>query len=167
VRAAHRLAGRFPDGQLFLDLHGYTQGHAPRTAGEALEWQLRALGVPPEGIPADGEQAAALYRQCLAGTRTMIVLDNAVHEAQVRPLLPGGGSCLVLVTSRRRLKALDDAQLVSLDLLSPPDAVALLRAVAGPGRIPDDPLAGELAGLCGYLPLALRIAASLLRHRPA
>jgi DNA-binding SARP family transcriptional activator/tetratricopeptide (TPR) repeat protein len=168
VHAAHRLAGRFPDGQLFLDLHGYTQGHPPRTASGALEWLLQALGVPPEGIPPDGEQAAALYRQRLAGTRTLIVLDNAAHEAQVRPLLPGGGSCLVLVTSRRRLKALDDAQLVSLDLLSPPDAVALLRAVAGPGRIPaGDPLAGEVAGLCGYLPLALRIAASLLRHRPA
>jgi DNA-binding SARP family transcriptional activator/tetratricopeptide (TPR) repeat protein len=168
VHAAHRLAGRFPDGQLFLDLHGYTQGYPPRTASGALEWLLQALGVPPEGIPADGEQAAALYRQRLAGTRTLIVLDNAAHEAQVRPLLPGGGSCLVLVTSRRRLKALDDAQLVSLDLLSPPAAVALLRAVAGPGRIPaGDPLAGEVAGLCGYLPLALRIAASLLRHRPA
>ncbi len=168
VHAAHRIADRFPDGQLFLDLHGYTQGHPPRTATEALEWLLQALGVRPEGIPQDGDQAAALYRQRLAGTRTLIVLDNAAHAAQVRPLLPGGGSCLVLVTSRRRLKALDDAQLVSLDLLSPPDAVALLRAVAGPGRIPiGDPLPGEVAELCGYLPLALRIAGALLRHRPA
>jgi tetratricopeptide (TPR) repeat protein len=168
VHAAHRVAERFPDGQLFLDLHGYTQGHPPRTATEALEWLLQALGVPPEGIPQDGDQAAALYRQRLAGTRTLIVLDNAAHAAQVRPLLPGGGSCLVVVTSRRRLKALDDAQLVSLDLLSPPDAVALLRAVAGPGRIPaDDPLLGEVAELCGYLPLALRIAGALLRHRLA
>jgi DNA-binding SARP family transcriptional activator/tetratricopeptide (TPR) repeat protein len=168
VCAAHRLAEKFPDGQLFLDLHGYTQGRPPRTAGEALTWLLAALGVPPERIPKDSEQAAALYRQRLADTRTLIVLDNAVTEAQVRPLLPGGDSCLVLVTSRRRLKALDDAHTVALDLLSPPDAVALLRAVAGPGRIPpDDPLADEVAGLCGYLPLALRIAASLLRHRQA
>jgi DNA-binding SARP family transcriptional activator len=168
VHAAHRVAERFPDGQLFLDLHGYTQGHPPRTATEALEWLLQALGVPPERIPQDGDQAAALYRQRLAGTRTQIVLDNAAHAAQVRPLLPGGGSCLVVVTSRRRLKALDDAQLVSLDLLSPPDAVALLRAVAGPGRLPaDDPLPGEVAELCGYLPLALRIAGALLRHRLA
>ena len=168
VHAAHRLAEKFPDGQLFLDLHGYTQGHPSRTADEALTWLLRALGVPPRGIPADGEQAAALYRQHLADTRTLIVLDNAATEAQVRPLLPGTGSCLVLITSRRRLKALDDAHVMSLDLLAPPDAVALLRAVAGPGRIPaDDPLAIEVAELCGLLPLALRIAASLLRHRPA
>ena len=166
VHAAHRLAERFPDGQLFLDLHGYTEGHRPRTADEALDWLLRALGVPPERIPRDGEEAAALYRQRLAGTRTLIVLDNAATEAQVRPLLPGGGSCLVLVTSRRRLRALDDAHIVALDLLPASDALALMRAVAGAGRIPsEDPLAGEIAELCGYLPLALRIAASLLRHR--
>jgi DNA-binding SARP family transcriptional activator/tetratricopeptide (TPR) repeat protein len=168
IHAAHRLAERFPGGQLFVDLHGYTRGHLPRTADQALDFLLRALGVPPERIPIDGELAAALYRQRLAETRTLIVLDNAATEAQVRPLLPGTGSCLVLITSRLRLKGLDDAQIISLDLLAASDAVALLRAVAGPDRIPpDDPLAGEIAGLCGYLPLALRIAASLLRHRPA
>lgn len=168
VCAAHLVAAHFPDGQLFLDLHGYTAGQKPRAAGEALDWLLRALGVPAGRIPADAEQAAALYRQCLADTRTLIVLDNAASEAQVRPLLPGGDSCLVLVTSRRRLKGLDDAHSLALDLLSPPDAVALLRAVAGPGRIaPGDALAQEIAGLCGHLPLALRIAGSLLRHRPA
>jgi DNA-binding SARP family transcriptional activator len=167
VHSAHRLAEKFPDGQLFLDLHGYTQGHPARTADEALTWLLHALGVPPERIPTDSEQAAALYRQRLADTRTLILLDNAATEAQVRPLLPGTGSCLVLVTSRRRLKALDDAHIMSLDVLAPSDAIALLRAVAGLDRIPaDDPLAGEIAELCGYLPLALRIAASLLRHRP-
>jgi tetratricopeptide (TPR) repeat protein len=168
VHVAHRLAEKFPDGQLFLDLHGYTRGHPPRTAGEALIWLLRALGVPPQQIPSDSDEAAAIYRQRLADTRTLIVLDNAATEAQVRPLLPGSGSCLVLVTSRRRLRALDDAHSVSLDLLSPPDAVTLLHAVAGAGRIPDDdPHLDEVAGLCGYLPLALRIAASLLRHRPS
>ena len=167
VHAAHRLAEKFPDGQLFIDLHGYTQGHPPRTADDALDFLLRALGVPPGQIPQDVEQAAAFYRQRLVGTRTLIVLDNAASEAQVRPLLPGTGSCLALVTSRRRLKALDDAHSLSLDLLAPPDAAALLRAVAGAERIPaDDPLVAEVAGLCGYLPLALRIAASLLRHRP-
>jgi tetratricopeptide (TPR) repeat protein len=168
IHAAHRLAEAYPDGQLFIDLHGYTQGQRPRTADQALDWLLRALGVAPERIPKDSEQAAALYRQHLAGTRTLIVLDNAATEAQVRPLLPGADRCLVLVTSRRRLKALDDAYTVSLDVLAVPDAVALLRAVAGPGRVPDDdPLAGDVAELCGYLPLALRIAAALLRHRPA
>jgi DNA-binding SARP family transcriptional activator/tetratricopeptide (TPR) repeat protein len=168
THAAHRLAGTYPDGQLFIDLHGYTRGQRPRTADQALGWLLRALGVPPERIPKDGEQAAALYRQRLADSRTLIVLDNAAAEAQVRPLLPGADGCLVLVTSRRRLKGLDDAHSVSLDLLAAPDAVALLRAVAGPDRVPDgDPLAGEVAQLCGHLPLALRIAAALLRHRPA
>jgi DNA-binding SARP family transcriptional activator/Tfp pilus assembly protein PilF len=168
VHAAHRLAEKFSDGQLFIDLHGYTEGQRPRTPGEALNWLLRALGAPPGQIPTDEEQAAALYRQHLADTRTLIVLDNAATEAQVRPLLPGCGSCLVLVTSRRRLRGLDAAHALSLDLLAAPEAVALLRAVAGPERVPaDDPLSGEIAELCGYLPLAVRIAAALLRHRPA
>jgi DNA-binding SARP family transcriptional activator/tetratricopeptide (TPR) repeat protein len=168
IHAAHQLAEMFPDGQLFIDLHGYTQGQRPRTAGEALAWLLRALGVPPGQIPKEREQAAALYRHRLSGTRTLIVLDNAATEAQVRPLLPGTGSCLVLVTSRRRLKALDDARTLSLDVLPAPDAVALLRVVAGIGHdAADDRVLGEVAELCGYLPLALRIAASLRRHRPS
>jgi tetratricopeptide (TPR) repeat protein len=168
THAAHRLVEAHPDGQLFLDLHGHTQGHPPRTAGQALTWLLQALGVPARQIPADEEQAAALYRQHLAGTRTLILLDNAASEAQVRPLLPGTGTCLVLITSRRRLKGLDDAHTLPLDVLPEAEAIALLRAVAGPDRIPaDDPLSGEIAGLCGYLPLALRIAAALLRHRSA
>ena len=168
IHAAHHLAESFPDGQLFLDLHGHTQGRRPRTAAQALTWLLRALGVPPGQIPKEHEQAAALYRQRLAGTRTLIVLDNAATEAQVRPLLPGGGTCLVLITSRRRLKALNSTHTLSLDLLPALDAVALLRAVAGADRIPaDDRLPGEVAEMCGYLPLALRIAAAMLRHRPA
>jgi DNA-binding SARP family transcriptional activator/tetratricopeptide (TPR) repeat protein len=168
VRVAHRLAGRFGDGQLFIDLHGYTQGYPPRTAGQALETLLRALGVPPRQIPGDAEERAALYRQRLAGTHTLIVLDNAAGEAQVRPLIPGVAGCLVLVTSRRKLKALDDAHTVPLDVLPEPEAIALLRTVAGPGRLAaDDPAASEIACLCGYLPLAVRIAAALLRSRPA
>ena len=167
VHAAHRLADRFEGGQLFLDLHGYTQGHPPREPRQALEALLRALGVSPNQIPEDTEQCSALYRQRLSGTRTLIVLDNALNEAQVRPLLPGEAGCLVLVTSRRKLKGLDDARSLSLDLLPPADAVALLHAVAGPERIAaDDPLLGEIATLCGHLPLALRIAGALLRHRP-
>jgi DNA-binding SARP family transcriptional activator len=168
VHAAHRLAVKFPDGQLFIDLHGYTRGHRPRTAGDALDWLLRALRVAPQRIPQDLEERAALYRECLAGTRTLIVLDNACDEAQVRPLLPGSGGCRVLITSRRRLKGLDDAQILSLDVLPPADAIALLRMVAGPGRVPPGgPALAEIAGLCGRLPLALRIAAALLRHRSA
>ena len=168
VHAAHRVSGRFPDGQLFVDLHGYTKGHPPREPGDALGMLLRALRVPAQSIPEDTQERAALYRQCLAGTRTLVLLDNAADEAQVRPLLPAAPGCLVLVTSRRRLKGLDDARSVPLDLLTPRDAVALLQAVAGPGRVPaDDPLLDEIAHLCGRLPLALRIAGALLRHRPA
>jgi tetratricopeptide (TPR) repeat protein/transcriptional regulator with XRE-family HTH domain len=167
IHAAHRLAGEFPDGQLFIDMHGYTQGHEPRPAGEALEVFLRALGVRPEWVPTGTDERAAMFRQRLADTRTMIVLDNAASEAQVRPLVPGSAGCLVLVTSRRRLRALDEAHVLSLDVLSRADALELFRAVAGPGRVPpDDPVLAEIVDLCGQLPLAVRIAAALLRHRP-
>jgi DNA-binding SARP family transcriptional activator len=168
VHAAHALSSRFPDGQLFVDLHAYTKGHPPRDPGDALGMLLRALQVPAQRIPEDTQERAALYRQRLTGTRTLILLDNAADEAQVRPLLPAAPGCLVLVTSRRRLKGLDDARSVSLGLLPLRDAVALLRAVAGPDRIAaDDPLLDEIAQRCGRLPLAVRIAAALLRHRPA
>lgn len=168
LHAAHRMAGEFPDGQLFIDLHGYTASSPPRAPGEALEWLLRALGVSAQQIPEETEARAALYRQRLAGTRFLIVLDNAIDEGQVRPLLPGDPRCLVLITSRRRLKGLDDARTLSLDPLPAADAVALLRAVAGPDRVQDgDPLAEEIGELCGRLPLALRIAGALLRHRAA
>jgi len=168
VHAAHRLAGEFPDGQLFIDMHGYTQGHEPRPAGEALEVFLRALGVPPQQIPPGTDERAAMFRQRLAGTRTMIVLDNTASEAQVRPLVPGSAGCVVLVTSRRRLRALDEAYLLSLDVLPRADAVELFRAVAGPERVPPgDPALAEIVELCDRLPLAVRIAAALLRHRSA
>jgi tetratricopeptide (TPR) repeat protein len=168
VHAAHRLSGRFPDGQLFIDLHGYTKGHPPREPGDALGMLLRALQVPVLRIPEDTQERAALYRQRLARSRTLVLLDNAADEAQVRPLLPAAPGCLVLVTSRRRLKGLDDARSVSLGLLTPRDAVMLLHAVAGPDRVPAaDPLLDEIAQRCGRLPLALRIAGALLRHRPA
>ena len=168
VHAAHRLAEHFPGGQMFIDLHGYTEGHPPREPGEALGTLLRALGVPAAQIPAQPEEAAALYRQRLAGTRTLIVLDNARNEAQVRPLLPGTPGCLVLVTSRRRLKGLHDAHIVNLDVLPEADALTLLRTVITPAHAGTaDPELAEIVRLCGRLPLALRIAGALLRHRPA
>src|SRR5689334_3518947 len=168
VHAAHRLAPRFAGGQLFIDLHGYTRGYPPRTPAQALEAFLRATGVPPRRIPADTDERAALYREKLAGTRTLIVLDNAADEAQVRPLIPGEAGCLVLITSRKKLKSLDDAHVIAVDVLPETDAIELLRTAAGPGRVPaGDPRAAEVAGLCGRLPLALRIAGALLRNRPA
>lgn len=167
VHAAHRLADRFPDGQLFIDMYGYTQGHAPRPASEALDVFLRALGVPPQQIPPGTDERTAMFRDRLSGTRTLVVLDNVADEAQVRPLLPGSAGCVVLVTSRRRLRSLDDTYPFSLDVLSTAEALELFRAVAGAGRVPpDDPALTEIVGLCGRLPLAVRIAAALLRHRP-
>ncbi|MFJ1751965.1 ATP-binding protein [Kitasatospora sp. NPDC088134] len=168
VHAAHRMRGSFPDGQLFVDLHGHTPGLAALAAEDALDWFLRSLGVPPQLIPRDLGERAAFYRDRLAGTRTLIVLDNAVSTAQVRPLLPGTPGCLVIVTSRKRLTGLDDAHTLALDTLAPAEAAALLHRVAGPGRVPDGhPAVAELAALCGHVPLAVRISAARLRHRRA
>ncbi|GAA2015330.1 hypothetical protein GCM10009839_08230 [Catenulispora yoronensis] len=170
MHAAHLLSDRFPDGQLYLDLHGHTQGMSPRDPADALAALLASLGVPPGEIPADPDARAAAYRARLAGTRTLILLDNAAAESQVRPLIPGQAGCLVLITSRKRLKALDQARAVALDVLPEADAVALLRALVEvePARAPaEDPGWQQIAALCGGLPLALRIAAALIRHRPA
>ena len=166
VHLAHRIADRYPDGQLFVDLRAYTSGHPPRDPHEVLETILRMLGTTPDEIPADLDGRSAMLRGRLAGTRTLILLDNALDEAQIRPLLPGSEGCLVLITSRRRLKGLDEAFSLSLDLLPDADAAALFRAVAGPGRVElTAPALAEVVSLCARLPLALRIAAAILRHR--
>jgi tetratricopeptide (TPR) repeat protein/transcriptional regulator with XRE-family HTH domain len=167
VHSAHQMAGHFPDGQIFIDLHGYTSDLEPMTAAEALDWLLRCLGTPAQLIPADLDARAAFYRHRLAGTRTLIVLDNAADTAQIRPLIPGTAGCLVIVTSRRRLAGLDDAHVLPLDVLGEPEAIALFRAIAGPAAVPaGDPSAARVAALCGYLPLAIRIAAARLHHHP-
>lgn len=168
VHTAHQIADRYPDGQLFLDLHGYTQGIAPVEPGEALDRMLRALDVPEAQIPAGLDERAALYRTRLADARVLIVLDNASAEAQVAPLLPGAPGSLVLITSRRRLAGLDHTHVLSLDMLPVPDAVTLLTRTAGDGRLRDQPphLLVELVELCGRLPLAIRIAAARLRSHP-
>ncbi len=165
LHAAHRLAERFPDGQLFLDLCGFTRDRPPREPGDALAELLGALGVTPGQIPAQTEPRAALYRDRLAGTRTLVVLDNARDEAQVLPLLPAAAGCLVLVTSRRRLKALDDAVPMPLDVLPPGEAVALLHRSARvrPDHQAYDVRWEQVAELCGRLPLAVVIAGALLR----
>src|SRR5271154_6290849 len=157
VHAAHRLREQFPGGQLFIDLHGYSSGSGPLSAGEALDWLLRCLGVPPDLIPADLDERAAFYRDRLDGSRTLIILDNAASTAQVRPLLPGGFGCMVLVTSRRRLSGLDDTYSVALDVLPEHDAMALLHDVTAPGLVIwSQPAARELIALCGNVPLAIR-----------
>ncbi|MEZ0110149.1 tetratricopeptide (TPR) repeat protein [Catenulispora sp. EB89] len=166
VHAAHLLADGFPDGQLFLEFHAHSIAVPTRTAFDVLGSALAALGAPPQTVPNELDARAAKYRAVLAGTRTLIVLDNVEDENQVRPLIPAGPGCLVLITSRRRLKALDDAEPLGLDVLPVDDAVALFRATAGAGRTPaDDGPLTEVVQMCGRLPLALRIAAALLRYR--
>ncbi|BCY08644.1 AfsR/SARP family transcriptional regulator [Actinoplanes sp. L3-i22] len=167
VHAAHRLAGRFGDGRLFVDLHGHTAGRDPLTAGEALDVLLRAVGVSDARIPQSLDEKAAMWRAELADRRVLVVLDNALNSAQVMPLLPGSASCAVMITSRRRLAGLTSAEVLSVDTLPPDDAVALFRAVAGPDRCAAEPLAVVKAvQLCGHLPLAISIAAARLRVRP-
>jgi DNA-binding SARP family transcriptional activator len=169
VHAAHRLAGRFPDGQLFVNLHGYTQDVAPVEPSDALDRMLRALGLTGDEIPHGLEERAALFRGRLADRQVLILLDNAASEAQVAPLLPGAPRCLVLITSRRSLTALDDARPLSLSVLPSADATALFTQAVGPQRLVDGSpgLVEELVELCGRLPLAIRIAAARLRARPA
>jgi DNA-binding SARP family transcriptional activator len=166
VHAAHRLAGRFPGGVLYVDLRGGDPdgGRAPYPV---LDGFLRALGVPAAEVPADLDTAAAAYRSRLTGRRVLVVLDNAAGAAQVRPLLPAGPRCAVLVTSRVPLADLDGATPLSLDLLTGPDALALLARLVGERRVRAEPTAAaDLVRLCGGLPLALRIAGSRLRARP-
>jgi tetratricopeptide (TPR) repeat protein/transcriptional regulator with XRE-family HTH domain len=168
VHAAHRHASRFPGGQIFLPLHGHTPGRQPVDPADALATLLLTTGVPAAQIPAALEARTALWRDRAAGRQLLLILDDAVGSEQVLPLLPGSGPSLVLVTSRRHLSALDGARPVSLDTLPPGEAAGLLVRLSGrAGLSPLDPEAGELARLCGYLPLAIGMVARQLRHHPA
>jgi len=170
VHWAHRGAGRFPDGQLYLDLRGYSAGQ-PVRPDEAVTWFLRALEGEPDRLPPELDEAVARYRSLLADRQVLVVLDNAHSADQVRPLLPGGGACRVLVTSRHQLPGLvarDGAHRLDLDVLPPVEAVGLLATLLGPARVAAEPAAvTELAELCGRLPLALRVAAAGLVTHPA
>ncbi len=166
VRAAHHLAERFPDGQLFVDLHAHTTGQARVEPGAALETLLRQLGIPAERLPTDTVALSALWRGELASRRLLVLLDNAGDTDHVRPLLAGASRSLVLVTSRRRLVNLDGAHALSLDVLSADDAGALFTSIVGERALAEPVSALDVLQLCGFLPLAVRIAAARLRHRP-
>ncbi|WP_308434267.1 BTAD domain-containing putative transcriptional regulator [Streptomyces gelaticus] len=167
VRAAHRLAPDYPDGQLHIDLRGYTPGDQPVTAGIALDTLLRAVGVPGNLIPDDVPARTALWRATLVGKRLLILIDNAGDAAAIRPLLPLSPGCLVVVTSRARLVDLDGAQWISIGVMEPEDSAMLVAETLGAERVAAEPEAAvELARLCGHLPLALRIATARLRNRP-
>jgi transcriptional regulator with XRE-family HTH domain len=168
VHAAHRLAPQFPDGQMFLPLHGHTPGQRPVDPADALASLLLTAGVAAAQIPPKLEARMGLWRDRVAGKHLLLLLDDAVGSEQVRPLLPGTAGSLVLVTSRRHLTSLEDARAISLDTLSPEEAAALLvKLAARPGIRRGDPAVAELTRLCGYLPLAVGMLARKLHHHPA
>jgi len=166
VHVAHRLAGRFPDGQFYVDLFGYTPGRDPVEPVAALRTLLTAAGLAPTAIPDEEAGAAGRWRGEMAGRRAVVVLDNAADVGQVRPLLPGTASCRVIVTSRQQLVDLDGVRPVSLEVLSADEAAVLFhRAWGGVVDATANP-ADPVLRACGFLPLAVRIAAARLRHRP-
>jgi tetratricopeptide (TPR) repeat protein/transcriptional regulator with XRE-family HTH domain len=168
VHAAHRLASQFPDGQIFLPLHGHTPGHRPVDPADALASLLLTVGVIAQKIPPGLEERTGLWRDHLVGKRLMLLLDDAADSAQVRPLLPGTAGSRVLVTSRRRLTALEDARVISLGTLTAKEAGKLLtRLAARPDPDPGDASVAEITRLCGYLPLAIGMLARQLHHHPA
>jgi DNA-binding SARP family transcriptional activator len=170
VHWAHQVADRFPDGQLHVNLRGFGPGGRPVTSGEAVRAFLDGLRVPHGQIPTDEQAQAALYRSLLAGRRMLIVLDNARDPAQVRPLLPGAPGCLVLVTSRNQLAGLaaaDGAHLLTLDVLTEPEARAVLAGRLSPARVgAEQAVIAELARLCARLPLALGVTAARAAASP-
>jgi tetratricopeptide (TPR) repeat protein/transcriptional regulator with XRE-family HTH domain len=171
VHWAHQVAERFPDGQLYVNLRGFGPERTPVTPAEAIRGFLDAFEVPAAQVPAGLDAQAALYRSLLAGKRVLVLLDNARGEEQVRPLLPAGRGCLVIVTSRSQLAGLaatDGARLLTLDVLAEAEARELLASRLGRARLAAEPQAmGELIRLCARLPLALAIAAARAEARPA
>jgi len=167
---AHQVADRFPDGQLYIDLRGFDPSGSPVTPAEALRGFLEALGVTAQQVPTSSQALAGLYRSLLAERRVLLVLDNARDVEQVRPLLPGSPTCLVLVTSRNQLTGLaaEGAHPIVLDLLSDTEARVLLDRRLGTARTSDDPEAvAEIIEACARLPLALGIVAARAAAYPS
>ncbi|WP_238419319.1 AfsR/SARP family transcriptional regulator [Streptomyces taklimakanensis] len=164
VHVAHAARDHFPDGQLYVDLQG--AGPAPAEPEAVLGSFLRALGTSDSTIPDGVEERAALYRSLLAGRRILTLLDNARDAAQVRPLLPGTEGCAALITSRTRMVDLAGAHLVDLDVMSPEEAMTLFTRIVGSERVgAEREAAMDVVAACGFLPLAIRIAASRLAAR--
>ena len=167
---AHANLHRFPGGQLFLDLQGFSPTATSVQPAEAVRGFLDAFGIEPDRIPADLHARTGLYRSLVASKRMLIVLDNAASIEQVEPLLPSSPSCTVLVTSRRRMAGLATgygARLVDLDVMSESDARALLLGRLGPEQVATYPAAvADLLAMCAGLPLALQIVASRAGHHP-
>jgi tetratricopeptide (TPR) repeat protein len=168
VHAARQLSGRFPDGHVVLQLRGHTPGLRPADPADALAGLLIADGVAAAHIRSGLEARADQWRERLAGRRLVMILDDAVSTEQVRPLLPSTDDSLVMITSRRRLTALEDAHTINLDILPPDETALLIARLAGrPSIGAGDPATAELARLCGYLPLAAGLMGRKLQHHPA
>jgi DNA-binding SARP family transcriptional activator len=164
VHVAQAARENFPDGQLYVDLQG--AGPAATEPEAVLGSFLRALGTPDDAIPDGVSERAALYRSLLAGRRVLALLDNARDAAQVRPLLPGTEGCAALITSRSRMVDLAGAQLVDLDVMSPEEAMTLFARIVGHERVAAEREAAmDVVAACGFLPLAIRIAAARLAAR--
>ncbi|MFH9606120.1 AfsR/SARP family transcriptional regulator [Streptomyces sp. NPDC017448] len=164
VHVAHQARPHFPDGQLYVDLQGAgARAAEPETV---LGSFLRALGTADSAIPDTLDERAALYRSTLDGRRVLVLLDNAHDAAQIRPLLPGTPGCAALVTSRVRMVDLAGAHLVDLDVMSPEEALQLFTRIVGAERVGAEREAAlDVVAACGFLPLAIRIAASRLAAR--
>ncbi|MEV6769334.1 tetratricopeptide repeat protein [Nocardia sp. NPDC051030] len=168
TRAAHQLSERFPDGHFFVDLNAHTPGQSPAEPSEVLARLLTDLGIHPGQLPDTLEGRRNLWRDRTADQRVLLVLDDAHDHTQIEPLLPVGGGCLTLITSRRRLIALDGALPLSLDVLDPDTAADMFCALAH--RVPADAdraAVAEIVRLCGYLPLAIVLLAGRLAHHRA
>lgn len=166
IEAAHRLAAEFPDAQLYADLRVPDRGM--RSTVEVASFFLRQLGVEDGSIPAADDGRFALLRSVLAERSVMILLDNVTNETQIRPLLPATSECVVLATSRRSLAGLESAHRIAVDVLAPEDALMLVTKLGEREETSPEELdsAREIAALCGYLPLALRVTAAFLRRHP-
>jgi DNA-binding SARP family transcriptional activator len=171
VRWAHQVADRFPDGQLYVNLRGFDPAGPPVSPAQAIQGFLEALSVPAGQLPGSLDAQAGLYRSLLAGQQVLILIDNARDVSQVRPLLPGGAGCLVLVTSRERLTGLIAAEAavpVALDVLAAAEAAAMLRGRLGADRVLHEPEAvRRLIEVTARLPLALSVAAARAAQRPS
>jgi tetratricopeptide (TPR) repeat protein len=166
LRWANHVAPRFPDGQLYVNLRGHDPSGAPMAPAEAVRGFLDTFGVPADRVPVGADAQARLYRSLLSGKRMLVMLDNARDVGQIRPILPGAGGCVVLITSRRRLADLEEAVPLTLETLPSGQAAQLFTRLA-PASSAEPEAVAELVRRCGRLPLAIRLLAGRLRHHPS
>lgn len=167
VRFGYEAAKRYPDGQLFIDLYGYTTDREPLDVASALGALLRAVGIDPEAVPESLDERSALWRATLMGRRVLVILDNALSYAQVSPLLSSSPGSMTLITTRNELSGLSGARFLSLGVFDEQSSLELLGRVLGDERVRREPdHAREIIRICGGLPLALRVVAGRMLSRP-